>query len=504
MTGDRPVVAVVGGGIAGLAAAWQLTGGAAGSSLSTPAVVLLEASPRLGGKLATVAMCGIPVEAGPDGFLARRPEAATLCRELGLGDDLVAIGASGAAVYARGRRRPLPEGLVLGVPTKLVPVARSGILSAAGTLRLATDLVAPRPDIRGPLGDRAIGPLVARKLGRQVVDRLVDPLVGGIHAGGVADASAAAVFPALLTAAQRRTSFMRTLGRLGGRAPSSEEGPAFWALGGGLGSLVERLANRLGERQADIFVSSPVEAMTRAGTRWVLKTPGTSYEVDGVVLAVPSASAAALLESQDPEAAAVLASLDYASVAIVTLAYRADAVPDDLFGTGLLVPHGTPLPHEVARREGLARGEPFLVTACTYLWAKWPHLEQPGIRLLRASVGRAGDERHRTLSDHELVHRVVQELGTLVGVSDEPLEARVTRWDDALPQYRVHHLLRVASVEAAVRRLGGVSLAGAAYHGIGIPACIQSGREAADDVVAQVAGAPRPSGAAGAPSASSA
>ena len=487
--GGRAAVAVVGGGIAGLAAAWQLTGGFAGPGPGSPSVVLFEASPRLGGKLATTELCGEPVDAGPDGFLARRPEAAELCRELGLGSDLVPVGASGAAVFARGRRRPLPEGLFLGVPTKLLPVARSGILSAGGIFRLATDLVAPRPDTRGPLGDRAIGPLVARKLGHEVVDRLVDPLVGGIHAGGVADASAAAVFPALLTVAQRRSSFMRSLGQLGAKTPRPDEGPLFWALRHGLGSLVARLAERLTERHVEIAVSQPVESMERDGERWVLRTPGASHTVDAVVVAAPSPATAALLEPHDHEAAAILSAVDYASVAVVTLAFRTDAVPDDLFGTGLLVPHGTPVPTEVARDAGLGRGEPFLISACTYLWAKWPHLERPGVRLLRASVGRAGDVRHRSMSDAELVRRVVRELGPLLGVREEPLESRVTRWDDALPQYRVHHLMRVASVEAGVRRLGGVAVAGAAYRGIGVPACIQSGRAAADEVVAQLSGA---------------
>ncbi|HVC14114.1 MAG TPA: protoporphyrinogen oxidase [Acidimicrobiales bacterium] len=492
MPGGRPVVAVVGGGIAGLAAAWELTGGGGpgGRRPGLPAVVLLEASPRLGGKLATEDFCGGQVEVGPDGFLGRRPEAAALCREVGLGDDLVPVGASGAAVWARGRRRPLPEGLVLGVPTKLLPAARSGILSVGGTLRLASDLVAPRPDTRGPLGDRAIGPLVARKLGHQVVERLVDPLVGGIHAGAVADASAAAVFPALLTVSQGRASFMRSLRRLGGDEPGPDAAPLFWALRGGFGSLVESTARQLADRQVDVRLSEPVEAMARRGARWELRSGAGTQIVDGVVVATAAGPAAALLAPHDAEAAAILRALDYASVAVVTMAYPEDAFDDDLFGTGLLVPHGTPLPREVADGAGLTRREPFLVTACTYLWAKWPHLGRPGVRLLRASAGRAGDARHRSMPDGDLARRVAQELRVLVGVTRDPLETLVTRWDDALPQYRVHHLLRVAGVEAAVRRLGALAVAGAAYRGVGIPACIESGRAAAADVLGQLS-APR-------------
>ncbi len=490
MTADgRPTVAVVGGGIAGLAAAWELTGGGAGPGAQSPSVVLLEAADTLGGKLATVEFLGGPVDVGPDGFLGRRPEASQLCHEVGLGDDLVPIGASGAAVWARGRRRPLPGGLFLGVPTRLLPVARSGILSATGTLRLAADLVAPRPDARGPLGDRAIGPLVARKLGRQVVDRLVDPLVGGSHAGGVADASAAAALPAVLSVAQRRTSFMRSLGKIGARAPGQEGEPAFWALRRGFGSLVDRLVERLDGRAVEVCLSRPVEAMERTGSRWVLETAAGPMSVDGVVVATAAGPAAALLGPHDPEAAAILRALDYASVALVTFAFPEDALPDDLFGTGLLVPHGTPLPRPVAQAAGVDHDEPFLVTACTYLWAKWPHAARPGVRLLRASVGRATDTRARGMSDADLVRRVGIELRTLVGAAAEPMDALVTRWDDAFPQYRVHHLLRVSSVEAAVRRLGGVAVAGAAYHGVGVPACIGSGRAAATEVLAQLQGA---------------
>lgn len=491
MSAGRPVVAVVGGGIAGLAAAWELSGAPGEGGGRPPSVVLLEASPRLGGKLATVQVGGGPVDSGPDGFLGRRPEAAELCRELGLGDRLEPVGTSGAAVWARGRRRPLPDGLVLGVPTKVRPVARSGILSVAGTFRLATDLVAPRPDARGPLGDRAIGPLVAHKLGRQVVDRLVDPLVGGIHAGSVADASAAAVFPALLTAAQRRASFMRSLRPLGGQAPQPGDPPLFWALRDGFGSLVQRLADRLAAREVDVCLSAPVHALERSDDGWVLRTDRGSFTVDGVVVATPAWPAASLFEPHDAEAAAVLGALDYASVAVVTLLVPEDALADDLFGTGLLVPHGTPLPQGTVEDSAGGRREPFMVTACTYLWAKWPHLERRGARLLRVSVGRAGDTRHQSMSDADLVRRVTQELAPLVGLRGAPLGTVVTRWDDALPQYRVHHLLRVSTVEAAVRRLGGVAVAGAAYHGVGIPACIESGRRAAGEIVASLNGAPR-------------
>ena len=485
-----PTVAVLGGGIAGLAAAWELSGGGARARPDCPAVVLFEASGALGGKLATSELGGTAVDVGPDGFLGRRPEAVELCREVGLADELVPVGRSGAEVWARGRRRRLPEGLVLGVPTRVVPAARSGILSPRAVVRLATDLVFPRPDTRGPLGDRAIGPLVARKLGPEVVARLVDPLVGGIHAGGVSDASAAAVFPALLEAAQQRASLMRSLARLSRPGPRPDAEPAFWALRCGFGSLVARLAELLGARGVEVRLGEPAESIERAGTRWVVAAGGGARSVDAVVLATPAGATAALLEPHDAEAASLLRNVDYASVAVVTMLVPEDALPEDLFGTGVLVPRATPVPGTVAHEARARRREPCMVTACTYLWAKWPHLERPGVRLLRASVGRMGDARHRSMDDGELVRRVAEELQGLVGLAAEPLETAVTRWDEALPQYRVHHLLRVAAVEAAVQRLGGLAVAGAAYRGVGIPACIGSGRSAAAAVTASLAGSP--------------
>ena len=205
---------------------------------------MLESSPRLGGALRSDEFGGRVVDMGPDGFLGRRPEAVDLCREVGLADALVPIAGRGASVWARGRLRPLPDGLALGIPTRFWPTARSGVLGFRGQLGLARDAVLPRPDVRGPIGDRSVGPLVARKLGQRVVDTLVDPLIGGIHAGSVDDMSAAAVFPPLLAAAQRRGGLMRAL-RAEVPAPDPDGPPLFWSLDGGMALLVQTLAARL-------------------------------------------------------------------------------------------------------------------------------------------------------------------------------------------------------------------------------------------------------------------
>jgi oxygen-dependent protoporphyrinogen oxidase len=492
----RPTVVVVGAGIAGLTAAHSLTTPTDANSL--PRVVVLEAEPRLGGKLASATLADQTIDLGPDGFLGRRPEAKELCDELGLGDALRPIGSQGASVWARGRRRPLPDGLVLGVPTRGWPLLRSRVLPAWRAIRVVLDVVFPRRDIRGPLGDRAIGPLVARKLGPAVVDTLVDPLVGGIHAGSVSDMSAAAVFPLLLVAKQGRRSFMRAL-RKASRAseagasapvgtfdapkkrrwrrrskPATASEPAFYALEGGMGALVARLEDALGERGVEIRSGTTVLGIEqRADGRWIVQTASDRLVADGIVLAVPAPAAATLVGPLDQEAATLLRGIDYASVALVTLIYDEAAFAEPLSGSGFLVPRTSSFPSD-SGPEG-----PPLVTACTFLSVKWPHLKRPGEVMVRASVGRADDHRSEELDDDALVARVRDELAEFLGVATLPQVWLITRWPDSFPQYRVHHLLRVTGIEAAFRRLPGLVVAGASYRGVGIPACIASGRAAA-------------------------
>ena len=462
-------VVVIGGGISGLAAAWELTGGAAPGP-SAPAVTVLEASDHLGGPLQSAEVGGRIVDLGPDGFLGRRPEAVALCREVGLADALVPIGARGASIWARGRLRALPEGHSLGIPTRFWPTARSGIVGLRGSLGLARDAVLPRPDVRGPIGDRAIGPLVARKLGQRVVDTMVDPLIGGIHAGSVDDMSAAATFPPLLAAAQRRGGLMRGL-RAEVPAPDPDGPPLFFALAGGMASFVSTVAAALRARGVDIRPDSPAVRLERssAGGWTVATASGHTTEADAVVLATPAPATATLLRPHDDEVAGLLDAIDYASVVVVTFRVGADDIPTTRHGTGFLVPRRTP-------RKG---GEPWAVTAGTYLDRKWPHLERSDEALLRASLGRVDDTRARDWDDAEVITRAWDDVGLLAGVRGQPIEARVTRYVNAFPQYRVHHLLRTAGVESALARLGGVAVAGAAYRGVGIPACIASGRAAA-------------------------
>ena len=458
-------VVIVGGGISGLAAAWELSQAQADSE-----IVVLEGSDRLGGTLRSDEFAGRVVDMGADGFLGRRPEAVELCREVGLGDRLVPIAARGASVWSRGRLRVLPEGHAMGIPTRFWPAARSGILGLGGSIPLARDALLPRTDVRGPIGDRAIGPLVARKLGRKVVDRLADPLIGGIHAGSVDDMSAAAVFPPLLAAAHRRGSLMRAL-RGETPEPDPDGPPLFWAIEGGMAALVSALSAALERRGVQLKVGCPAHELLRDGSSWSL-TSVHDERADAVVLAVGAADTARLLQPHDDEAAGLLLSIDYASVTTATFRAAADCLPSDLFGTGFLVP----------RRSAPKGQEPWAVTACTYLDRKWPHLARDGETLLRASLGRIDDTRADGWTDEECGSRAWDELSALMGLTGQPTEWVVVRHPKAFPQYRVHHLLRTAGVEAAVARLGGLAVAGSAYRGVGIPACIASGRAAAHAV----------------------
>ncbi len=482
VAGGGATVAVIGGGISGLSAAWEL------SSSSPPGtrIVVLEASSRLGGHLQAATVGGRVVDLGADAFLARRQEAVELCRELGIEDSLVAPGSSTASVWAKGALRPLPEGLVLGVPTRWGPLARSGIISPLGLARAGIDLVMPARRKRGESqsSDRAVGEIVGRRLGSEVRDLLVGPLVGGIHAGSADDLSAQAVFPALLEASRKGGSLMRLLRQPTGESnggpdglPPGRNGPVFLTPVSGMASLPEMLCSALLARGVELRTSEPVErvelvdgAAGRNGL-WSIAPGSNELRADALVVAVPPRPAAGLLSEVDGELAGLVGGVKSASVVLVTLQFDAGGAAKSLTGTGFLVP---------ATGGGL-------VTACTFLSKKWPHLERENDLLIRASAGRAGDDRASSMGDAEVVEQVLRELermiGPLIGPLGEPRQVVLARFGESFPQYLVGHVARVSAIEAAAARLPGLALAGAAYHGIGVPACIGSGRRAARQVI---------------------
>jgi len=385
-------------------------------------------------------------------------------------------------------------------------MVRSGILSPAGLLRAAVDLVAPHRGAPQATGDRSVGDIVEARLGHQVVERLVDPLIGGIHAGGVADLSAEATFPPLLTADRRPGSLVRALRRgssPGGLAPPPEAAPeaaptpVFWSLDGGAARLPAELASALAGQGVPVHTGVAVESLARrpaddAGPTWRLTLAGDAdvvpgavgssdsvrhVDVDAVVLAVPAGQAAGLLAGHAPLASSLLGDVEHASVTVVTLSMAAGSVRGPLVGTGFLVP-----------RTSTIGGRPALITGCTYLSRKWPGLAVPEDELIRLSVGRHGDTRPDSLDDDELTAATVAELGAVLHIAGRPRASMVTRWDGAFPQYRVGHLARTATIELAVAALPGVAVAGATYRGVGIPAVVGSGRTAARTVLRSLDG----------------
>ncbi len=448
---------VVGGGVAGLAAAWEAV--QLGAS-----VTVLEAAERIGGKLVTsdlhVDGSVLRIDEGADAFLARVPDAVGLCRELGLDDEFVTPATGRAHVWFDGALRPLPEHHVLGVPLDADEVAATGLLSAAAVERLRTE---PEHPGAPPVGDVSVGDHLGERLGREVVDHLVGPLVGGISAGDVDRLSLEAVTPQLNEAARRGGSLLRSL--LEQRAASDQESPVFHGLRGGSARLVEVLSERLTGAGARLETSVDVRDVSFDDDgRASIRTDGRSIDADGVVLATPAAVAAGLLDRLSPQAAEELRSILTTSVALVTLVYDRSDVPGPLDGSGFLVP----------RSAGL------FLTAASWGSNKWAHWDDGRHVVLRASAGHRNDGRVDVLDDGAVAALLRADLATTMGIVAEPRATRVSRWTDAFPQYEVGHLERLERIDAALHRdAPRVRLAGMSYRGVGIPASIRSGRTAA-------------------------
>ncbi len=441
-------VAVIGGGVTGLSTAHRLAADAE--------VVLFEAGDRLGGQVHTRSLGGTAVDVGADAFLARQPEADELARELGLGADLVEPSTGQVWLWARGRRRPLPDGAIFGAPTALAPLVRSRVLTPASLARAALEPLLPA---RAVTTDRSVTDLVAPRFGHGVVEGLVEPLLGGVYAGDPGRLSAQAATPPLWAAAVRGRSLTRGLLANRREAPPAH-GPVFRTVTGGLTRFVEALATQLGER---VRTGAPVEVIRADGARWRVESPDPAAEgaFDAVVVALPAPAAARLLADAAPDTAAGLASIATASVGVVSLAYPWQAAANAMDGSGVLVP----------RREGR------LVKAVTVSSRKWPHLADAGRFLVRASVGRIDDTAWLELDDAALVDRVDAEVRELVGLHATAEESLVTRWLDALPQYEVGHVERTAAIRAAAP--AGIFIGGSAFDGVGLAGRVRDARHLA-------------------------
>ena len=443
-------VVVVGGGVAGLVAARDL-------AASGREVLLLEGSPRVGGKLRTAEVAGLTVDVGAEAMLARRPEGIDLARELGA--EVVHPTAATSGVWSRGALRELPRSL-MGVPFDHDQLAASGVLSPEGLARAARE-TGTEADVAD---DVSVGDLVASRLGDEIVDRLVEPLLGGVYAGHARHISAAAAVPQLLAMARRGSLLEQA------SAVPASVAPVFATLPGGMGRLPGLVRDGGG---FEVRTSATVRALRRTPSGWALTVGPTTHpetvEAAAVVLATPAAPTARLLAGDVPDAAAELAGIDAASVAVVSLAFRAEDLPDALFErSGFLVP-------PVEQRT---------IKASTFSFAKWGWVRDldPDVVVLRTSLGRHGEEATLQAADDGLVRVSLADLAAMAGITARPVDSHVQRWGGALPQYAVGHLDRVARIRAAVARQPGLAVCGAAYDGVGIPAVIGSARRAVASV----------------------
>lgn len=441
-------VAVVGGGISGLATAYYL-GRSQGHGRGVPEITLVEAEQRFGGKIHTAEVAGFHVDTGPDAVLVRSALVAKLFAELGLASDLQTASRRTAYIWTRGVLRTLPPGSVFGVPEHLLPLLRSGLLGPWGVARAGADLVMPR--LRTP-ADPSIAQLLRPRFGRQVYDRLIEPMLGGVHAGRADALSARSAVPEVYALAQRHRSTYLALRR---RERGTPQGPGLVTVDGGLGRLVDALREAMDG--VTLVTGAPATSVERVGRRYRVVLDGApAVEVDRVVLATPAAASAVILRGACPEAADVLAAVPYVGVATATLAYPRSRVRRDLDGTGFLVP---PV-------EGR-----FLV-GCSWLTSKWPYLHDEETAVFRCMVGRYGDESWTDLDDRGIVERVHAELDEAVGLTGDPVAAHVRRWPAAMPQYTVGHETRLQSLDAALRAVPGIHVTGAAYRGVGIAGCV--------------------------------
>jgi oxygen-dependent protoporphyrinogen oxidase len=374
-----------------------------------------------------------------------------------------------AGIFSRGELHPLPGGQLMGVPGDLRALAASGLLSATAITRVRADRLLPRTPVEG---DVAIGEYVAKRLGHDVVDRLVEPLLGGVYAGHADRLSLAATVPQLMPLAAAGTSLINGVRDLLARSGNSGAGgPVFAGIRGGVGRLPIAVSADAARHGADIRTGVSVSTLTKSTEGWRLElSDGTALDADAVLLAVPAPAAARLLAGHARTAAALLAEIEYASMAITTFAFPAAAIgPDGLPGSGFLVP---PV-------DGRA------IKASTFSSAKWPWLAHAAgnLVILRTSLGRHGEEKDLEQDDEDLAKAALADLADAIGLSATSVDTHVQRWFGALPQYAVGHLDRVACIRAALPT--GIAVAGAAYDGIGIPACVASSRKAVAALAAQ-------------------
>ena len=458
-------IAIIGGGISGLSAAFALEEQRrSGAPLE---YVLFESSPRLGGVLVTERVDGCLVEAGPDSFLTEKPWAADLCRQVGLGDQLIGSNDADRKTYilVKGRLVAIPDGLMFMVPTKVLPAVFSPLFSLGTKLRMAREWFHPP---RTADQDETVASLVERHYGAEMVERLADPLLSGVYGGEASQLSVRAVLPRFAEMEASHGSLGRAMLAAHKKMAQATKGsakPLFTSLKDGMQQMVDAVLARLSP--AALRPNTTAQSVQPQGGGWLVSAGYGSDHFDGVIVATPAQAAAALLQTASADLAAELRGINYSSSITVTLGYDRDVRSSLPPGFGFLVP----------------RSEGKRMLAATFVHNKFPHRAPEDRALVRCFLGGARDEQILKFSDDEILHIVREELQEIISLTAEPLFARVYKWKGAMAQYGVGHLERMQGIERQCERLPGLALAGNGYHGIGVPDCVRSGTEAASKIL---------------------
>lgn len=475
-------IAVIGGGITGLTAAYELQKqfAAIGQAIQ---ITLIEKSHQLGGAIQTLKRDGFIIEKGPDSFLSRKPAVLNLSKELDLLGDLTPLSpaASKSFICLKGQLHPMPAGLAMGIPTQIKPFVGTRLLSLSGKARAALDFFLPR---KTTLGDESLGSLLERRLGSEVTERLVSPVLAGIYAGDLHMLSTEATFPQLLDMENKHRSLI--LGMLSSRKkppttqpqtvgvelPPHLRGSMFLTYKDGLCTLVERLTEVLRSSGTKIYLNSPVETLTRQQEGYEIRlASGNVLHADGIIMAVPAEQAMHVIQGASQHLSGKLGQIPSVSVANVVMAFDQAKFKNALQGSGFVVP----------RQEGL------LITACTWTSAKWKHTAPQGKVLIRAYIGHFRDQAHQQLNDQELIDRVIKDLVLILGEKVTPLFTEVTRHSEAMSQYFVDHLERLREIEEDLHEdFPKMIVAGRSFRGVGIPDCIAQGNDAAHRLFQQL------------------
>ncbi len=452
-------VVIIGGGISGLASAYFLSG-----KIEPGEITVIESSDRFGGTILDTSFGERRVETGPDSFITRIPSALDLIDELGLSDHLISPATSSAYIYSRSKLHPIPAGTVFGAPSNFQKFLGNSLVSRSGQIRAALELLLGRAKVEG---DTTVGSFCKKRWGREVTENLIDPLVGGIHAGNVYQLSLAECAPQYINAAQASRSVSQGLKNQMANYTSSGK-PAFYSLDGGLSDLIDALVRVLRQRGVVLTASSESIEILPLSSGYRITTKDGALEAEGVICATPAYITASLVRPVSAKASDLLATVDYASPIMTLLAYPDSAFPEPLQGSGVLIPH--------ANRT--------LSTAITFASNKWPGWKTEGETILRVSAGRFGDTRAWDFSDDALIANLETEMATILGTRTGSIRSEVFKWHKRIPQFKPFHAQLIQRIRENIP--SSMELAGAPYNGVGIPACISSGALAADRLFASL------------------